>query len=88
MPSEWREYEFPEGTLNRNVSDVLTHLHHWHLMMLKWYEVGMAGEKPEMPAIAYTWKTVPELNRWIHQEYQNTSLGTARVKLADSHRAV
>ncbi len=33
--------EFPSGTLNRNIRDVLAHLHHWHLMMLSWYEEGM-----------------------------------------------
>lgn len=26
--------EFPPGTMNRNIRDVLAHLHHWHLMML------------------------------------------------------
>lgn len=33
--------EFPKGTLNRNIRDVLAHLHHWNLMTLKWYKVGM-----------------------------------------------
>lgn len=42
--------EFPLETLNRNIRDVLMHLHNWHLMMLNWYETGMAGQKPEMPA--------------------------------------
>ena len=53
--------EFPEGYMNRNIRDVLGHLHHWHLMMLDWYKVGMAGDKPEMPAKGYTWKTTPAL---------------------------
>ena len=44
------EFEFPSGTMNRNVRDVLAHLHHWHLMLLEWYKVGMTGEKPDMPA--------------------------------------
>ena len=26
--------EFSKGTLNRNIRDVLAHLHEWHLMML------------------------------------------------------
>jgi len=60
--------QFPEGTLNRNVRDVLAHLHHWHIMMLGWYEVGMQGQKPEMPAKSYTWKTLPDLNREIWQK--------------------
>lgn len=88
IPSKWSEREFPEGTLNRNVSDVLAHLHHWHLMMLKWYEVGMAGEKPKMPAEGFTWKTLPDLNRLIHRKYQNTSVATVKIKFVDSHRVV
>ncbi|KKL68507.1 hypothetical protein LCGC14_2124310, partial [marine sediment metagenome] len=54
---------FPKGYLNRNIKDVLAHLHHWHLMFLEWYETGMAGQKPDMPAKGYTWKTLPDLNR-------------------------
>ncbi len=40
------------------------------LMMLSWYTVGMSGEKPIMPALNYTWKTVPSLNQTIWQKYQ------------------
>lgn len=32
-----REESFPQGTLNRNIRDVLTHLHHWHLLTLEWH---------------------------------------------------
>lgn len=76
--------EFPEGTMNRNIRDVLAHLHHWHLMMLKWYEVGMQGTKPDMPAKGYTWKTTPDLNRWIWEKYRNEDLGEIRQLLQES----
>lgn len=46
--------EFPEGYLNRNGTDVLAHLHHWHPMVLDWYLLGMAGNKPDTPANGYT----------------------------------
>ncbi len=83
-----QQKEFPEGTMNRNIRDVLGHLHHWHLMMLDWHEVGMSGKKPHMPAKGYTWKMTPELNRWIHANYQNTSLDTVRTLLNESYLAV
>jgi hypothetical protein len=51
-------------------------------MMLEWYEVGMRGEKPDMPASGYTWKSVPELNKEIWKQYQDTSYEDA-VKLLD-----
>lgn len=66
--------ELPLGYMNRNVRDVLAHLHHWHTMFLTWYDVGMGGGKPQMPAEGYTWRTVPQLNRIIWETYSNSSL--------------
>lgn len=76
--------EFPPGTMNRNFRDVLAHLHEWHSMMLDWYTTGMKGEKPEMPAKGYTWKTTPDLNRKIWESYKTTDLKTVRELLDKS----
>ncbi|MEL7341116.1 MAG: ClbS/DfsB family four-helix bundle protein, partial [Bacteroidota bacterium] len=75
-------------TMNRNIRDVLGHLHHWHKLMVSWYEIGMRGEKPEMPAPGYTWKTVPALNREIHQMYTAVTLEELKVLLAKSHASM
>lgn len=77
--------EFPAGTLNRNVKDVLAHLHEWHLMMLNWYEIGMKGEKPDMPAKGYTWRTLPELNQKIQEKHQNSELESVKKRLNQSY---
>ena len=74
LPEEKLNQAFPEGHLNRNVKDVIGHLHHWHLMFLEWYKVGMSGQKPEMPAKGYTWKTLPELNKKIWEKYKSIGL--------------
>ena len=50
----------------------MTHLHHWHLMMLEWYELGMAGGNPETSAKGYTFKDTPKLNAEIWKMYQST----------------
>lgn len=76
---------FPEATLNRNVRDILAHLYQWQCMMADWYNEGMQNKKPHMPAPGYTWKTVPELNLKIWQDFQNTSLSEIRFKLQKSH---
>lgn len=81
---EERNKEFPKGTLNRNIKDVLAHLHKWHLMMLEWYKIGMSGEKPDMPAKGYTWKTLPELNKKIWQEYKDVKFEEAKELLDSS----
>lgn len=76
--------EFPKGSMNRCIRDILAHLHHWHLMMLDWYEVGMCGDKPDIPAKGFTWKTTPELNRKIWEKYSETDLKQVRKLLAKS----
>lgn len=88
LPAKEQEKEFPKGTMNRNIRDVLMHLHHWHLMMLDWYEVGMSGNKPDMPAKGYTWKTTPELNRWIWEKYSDVSLTEAKDHFHSSYAKV
>lgn len=30
---EEQKKDFPPGTMNRNIRDVLMHLHHWHLLV-------------------------------------------------------
>ncbi|MCA0363055.1 MAG: ClbS/DfsB family four-helix bundle protein [Bacteroidetes bacterium] len=77
--------EFLPGTMNRNIRDILAHLHHWHLMMLNWYSVGMNGQKTEISAPGYTWKTTPLLNRKIWEDYQGSGLKAVMEKLFKSH---
>lgn len=86
--SQKQQIDFPKGTMNRNIRDVLAHLHHWHLMLLEWYRVGMSGQKPEMPATGYTWKTLPDLNSVIFEKYNTTKLEKARKMLEDSFNEV
>lgn len=86
LSPEQQNATFPEGYLNRNIPDVLMHLHEWHGMLLGWYKVGMAGEKPSMPAEGYTWKTMPLLNQKIQQRYAGTSLKEANKQLTDSYQ--
>ncbi len=80
--------EFPKGTLNRNIRDVLAHLHEWHVMLQQWYEAGLQGEKPAIPAVGYTWKTLPDLNRAIWKKYSKTKIQKVRKMLDDSYTEV
>jgi len=77
--------EFPPGTMNRNIRDVLAHLYHWHLMFLDWYSIGMKGQKPEMPAKGYTWKEIKELNQNIWEKYNNYQLREIIRSLHKTH---
>lgn len=86
-PSQ-RNALFPFDHRDRNIRDVISHLLEWQVMMLMWYETGMAGGEPDMPATGYTWKETPELNMVIWTRYQETSLTAVRRKLAVSHAAL
>jgi hypothetical protein len=88
MDAQEQNKDFPPGTMNRNIRDILMHLHHWHLMMMDWHTKGSAGEKPEMPAKGYTWKTTPDLNKLILENYQHTSLEDAKKYLNTSYNQV
>lgn len=80
--------EFPKGTMNRDMRDVLAHLYAWHLLFQNWYEVGMEGKKPTIPAEGYTFKTTPALNRKIWETYHSVPLAEVRQKLEASHEDV
>lgn len=88
LPPEAMEQTFSFEDRDRNIRDVLVHLYEWHLMMLGWYQCGMAGGKPVMPAEGYTWRTLPELNRAIWKKYQDMSLATARKGLDETHQQI
>jgi hypothetical protein len=73
---------------NWSIKDILAHLYAWHEMYLTWYREGMAGEKPEMPAPGYTWKTTPELNERIFKDYKDVPYQEVLDKLNESHQKV
>ncbi len=77
------DFSFPHR--DRNVRDVLAHLYEWQQMMFGWYQIGMAGGTPVMPAPGFTWQTTPELNQQIWQSYQSVTLADVRKKLSRSH---
>lgn len=48
----------------------------------------MAGKKPDIPELGYTWRTVPELNRQIWICYKDADIEYLRKELEKSHIAV
>lgn len=88
LPPTDQNNNFKNPGLNKNISDVISHLHHWHLMMLDWYEVGMKGEKPHIPAEGYNWRTLPALNVEIQKMYNSLTLEESMKNFAVSHEKV
>jgi len=83
-----RGADFPFEGRDRTIRDVACHLHEWHRLMLGWYEDGMHGHKPDIPAAGFTWRTTPDLNRELWAAHQDTSLEAALELLAQSHQEV
>ena len=83
LPDDIKNKTFKNNELNdrdKTVSDVICHLHEWHLMMGTWYKTGMSGKKPAIPAEGYTFQTLPALNHKIWEQYKGTDLKEA-IKL-------
>ena len=88
LSEEQKNEEFPQGTMNRNIRDVIGHLYHWHLLFLTWYETGMKGEKPKMPKEGYTFADTPRLNREIWQQCQVVSLEKMLKMFEKTHQII
>ena len=91
LPDEIKTKTFKKNELNerdKTVSDVICHLHEWHLMMANWYKVGMSGKKPAIPAEGFTFQTLPKLNHIIWEKYKSTDLKKAITMFKKSHREI
>jgi hypothetical protein len=91
LPDEIKNRTFKNDELNerdKTISDVICHLHEWHLMMENWYKVGMSGKKPAIPAEGFTFQTLPALNRRIWTQYKGTVLKEAIKMFKKSHKDV
>ncbi|MDR0592557.1 MAG: ClbS/DfsB family four-helix bundle protein [Bifidobacteriaceae bacterium] len=89
LPAGAIEAEFAFEDRDRNVRDVLWHLHTWHEMVIGWHRVGtVEGGAPAVPGHGHTWKTLPGLNREVWQKAQAVPLPAARQAFEASHAQV
>ena len=89
LPADIKNKTFCKNELNdrdKTVSDVICHLHEWHMMMADWYKIGMSGKKPAIPAEDVSWQTLPVLNHRIYEKYRDTDLKKAITILKKSHK--
>jgi hypothetical protein len=91
LPEDYKSKMYNNNELNdrdKTISDVICHLHEWHLMMGNWYKVGMSGKKPAIPAEDVTWQTLPVLNHRIYDKYKGTELKKAILLFKKSHKDI
>jgi uncharacterized protein (TIGR03083 family) len=64
----------PGAIAEWSVKDVLAHLAEWEQLLLVWYQAGLRGEIPPLPAPGYSWAQMDELNQKIYEKYRDNSL--------------
>ena len=89
MSAEEQTATFEFEDRDRNLRDVLVHLHEWHIMNESWHRTGtLEGGMPDVPGKGYTWKTLPDLNIEIWKKYQDVPLEDSKRMLGESHRMI
>ena len=71
-----------------SAKDVLAHLVAWQQLNLGWYEAGLRGEKPAMPAAGYTLRDLPRLNQMLYRRYHRRSLRAIQADYVAYHERV
>jgi len=66
--------------------DVLAHLAEWQQMFLNWYNTGLRGETPHLPAEGFKWSQMPALNQKIYEKYRLQKLQEIEVFFNTSHQ--
>jgi hypothetical protein len=88
LPDEIKNTIFTNDELNerdKTVSDVICHLHEWHIMLGNWYKIGMKGKIPEMPMEGYNWRELTKVNEIIYTKYKGTEIKDAIKMFEKSH---
>ena len=82
-----REQLLWAGAYGWSAKDLVAHLAEWERMFFGWYEAGLRGEDPPVPAEGYTWATEHELNQAIYERHRDEQLEHVLADWRDtSHR--
>ena len=73
---------------DKNLRDVLIHLHEWHSLMLEWVQNNKAGICKPFLMEGYNWKTYGDMNILFWKRNQTVSLEEAMEQFKDSHNKV
>jgi hypothetical protein len=73
-------------TTKRSIKDVLAHIWEWEQMCLRWYQAGVRGKTPAVPADGYNWAQLPALNQQIFDKYHDRPLSEVLKGYRRSYR--
>lgn len=71
---------------DKNLRDVLVHIHEWHRLLLDWVAANQAGDaRPFLPP-PYNWKTYGDMNAELWRKHQETPYEEALRLVGESHK--
>jgi hypothetical protein len=68
------------------IQDVLAHLFEWEQMCLGWYQTGLRGQQPVLPAPGFNWAQLPALNKQIYAKHHARPLAEILKQFRASYR--
>lgn len=71
-----------------SLSDLVAHLAEWHHLFLNWYEAGLRGVKPEMPAPGYKWNETPKLNQAIFRKHRSRPAAALQAEFESGYQRI
>ena len=83
-----QQMDVPGVIAEWSVKDVLAHLAEWEQLLLVWYQAGLRGEIPPLPAPGYSWAQMDDLNQKIYEKYCERSLEDVLAYFRASHLQV
>ena len=85
-PLTAEQLAFSSAPGNWAVKDILAHLYEWQQMFFRWYEAGLRGEIPEVPASGYKWNQLPALNQAIYEKHSSLTVEQTLEMFRRSHQ--
>ena len=73
---------------DKNVRDVIMHLHEWHNLMLEWVANNKAGLHKPFLMEGYNWKTYGAMNILFWKRNQSVTLDMALEQFKESHKKI
>lgn len=73
---------------DKNLRDILIHLHEWHNLMLEWVANNKAGLRKPFLMEGYNWKTYGDMNILFWKRNQTVTLDKALDQFKESHRKI
>jgi hypothetical protein len=87
-PLSDEKMEIPGVVGEWTVKDLLAHLADWEQRFIGWYEAGLRGEIPDIPAPGLSWQDLDVLNQRIYERHRDRPLEDVQQEFSASYEQV